>query len=760
MSKPSQTVQFPKGRVDSLTTHILKRCSAISSSDRQTAVNWLNDKPAQPTKQKISTSLADSAQLTLALQNDFQSGHNMSALETLAEVSRRRLNSSELDSQGLSPARKRKRDSFPKSQEDGEQSVRNDVVEKQTGQAMISDLALNGRTSAQTTEELLQGIEDFNNAYINEEYTSAPATGSSHRQHLITRASNETGLTEETMLEQAPMSSLEVQSGINMSTGAYGIDPQLQTASYDSRGSTTSLAGISIQGNHTSTSRMPQRPKAHAPYLHQFSATPGVNQPKLRSRFSDARREQVREIRNQGACVRCRMLKKPCSDETPCDSCKTVVSSRLWRQPCIRKRLRNEFDLYSAGVHNVLLFHESNRVKTTTQATDSYEHIEVTHSQDSSTPPTIVKCVTRILNDKADTIMHAPDERAVLTGQLSSYIKLASHALVEHESSTFMRETLKVAHSLVFQKHDPLLEIATELWTATHILVDPRASWNLTLVSKTTMPSSSLSGMGTLESKVSGDAEFASLPPVTRTQITKEGNQAASYAHILVHLRASIEFICTSSAGHIVTELERRLLQRNQASNLNFQTFLTAIILLNCVEKMCWLFEGWVEAEGPLNSSVLEEEVQRAPDEQLPPRKAGPAANRGAWCLDRPPTEFVAKGDSIADTLSMLLHVRKVPPRTVIDDDGILRAVKRGAGLQPSDEGDAIESQGGMRTFSVTSTVDGDIDAVVAQWLDSVCVRKVDVEMQEESARREAWDGEDCRAWEMKYMGRLLLPDR
>lgn len=78
--------KFPKGRIDSLTTHLVKKCPAISLRDRQKALLELNNLPAD---------LADSARnrngevqmngptVELPLGN-----RNWTALETLAEVSR------------------------------------------------------------------------------------------------------------------------------------------------------------------------------------------------------------------------------------------------------------------------------------------------------------------------------------------------------------------------------------------------------------------------------------------------------------------------------------------------------------------------------------------------------------------------------------------------------------------------------------------------------------------------------------------------
>lgn len=51
----------------------------------------------------------------------------------------------------------------------------------------------------------------------------------------------------------------------------------------------------------------------HAQYLHDFSLNGDPHKSKTRGRFTPNRRKEVQEVRRQGACIRCRMLKKPVS---------------------------------------------------------------------------------------------------------------------------------------------------------------------------------------------------------------------------------------------------------------------------------------------------------------------------------------------------------------------------------------------------------------------------------------------------------------
>lgn len=48
-------------------------------------------------------------------------------------------------------------------------------------------------------------------------------------------------------------------------------------------------------------------------FVNEFGNSTKPTKPKVRGRFSAARRREVQEVRKRGACIRCRMLKKPVS---------------------------------------------------------------------------------------------------------------------------------------------------------------------------------------------------------------------------------------------------------------------------------------------------------------------------------------------------------------------------------------------------------------------------------------------------------------
>ena len=168
-----------------------------------------------------------------------------------------------------------------------------------------------------------------------------------------------------------------------------------------------------------------------------------------------------------------------------------------------------------------------------------------------------------------------------------------------------------------------------ELWVATHILVDAELHWKT--FCNLTLPPASLHSLGQT-------ADEGRIP-------IDEITNAESYALLCGQLRSATEKRAASLSKSVMNDLERRLLQRQQSGW--FETFLVSLILLNCVERTCWLFRSW-------------------DDENFAQR----------WPLDKRPPYYATQGDRFSDILHMLLKMRSLPPKaTPLQDGGILKAV-------------------------------------------------------------------------------------
>lgn len=93
------------------------------------------------------------------------------------------------------------------------------------------------------------------------------------------------------------------------------VDPQLQ------RNIHTEQQHHDVQSQMPLSQPMPLQQRSvpantnlpHAQFLHDFRLNGDPHKSKTRGRFNAVRRKEVQEVRRQGACIRCRMLKKPVS---------------------------------------------------------------------------------------------------------------------------------------------------------------------------------------------------------------------------------------------------------------------------------------------------------------------------------------------------------------------------------------------------------------------------------------------------------------
>ncbi|WEW61625.1 hypothetical protein PRK78_007116 [Emydomyces testavorans] len=215
-----------------------------------------------------------------------------------------------------------------------------------------------------------------------------------------------------------------------------------------------------------------------------------------------------------------------------------------------------------------------------------------------------------------------------LSERLDSYMKKMSHRFFEYEKSVFIRETLLLAAKLSSISQDDLLEGVMELWVATSILVGPLLPWRVFL--------------------------NPTLPPAAPQALTSSsngwripisgGDDLESYSLICSQLRAAAEKRAAKISKVVLNRIEQRLLQKQKEGN--FRTFLASLILLNCVERMSWLFYSWENSE---------------------------YASR--WPLERRPSDFAAQGDRFSSIVATHLKMRSLAPAFLVKPDtGILKA--------------------------------------------------------------------------------------
>lgn len=356
----------------------------------------------------------------------------------------------------------------------------------------------------------------------------------------------------------------------------------------------------------------------------EFSAEYGngqkVNRPKVRGRFTPSRRKEVQEVRKKGACLRCRILKKPCSHETPCQTCRNVESPRSWKQPCVRTRPCELLDMYSSGLHAVLAHHEVQAARGKINFQHSSNQIEASHY-----PETTVFATFRALEGLEALQEHnidpslglntgyeaGPTSRRILDNdnddlptKIEAYMKRMSSVFFEKEPSHFMNVTLSTAVELSIKHQDPLLTKALDLWATVHMLVDHELKWFI-------------------QEKSSFDTGTGQGAPI---------QEDVTYQLLCLQLNAAVEKKAMVISRTVLSDLEKRVFGKFITEP--FETFLAVLILLNCIEKSAWLYQSW------------EQDYLKA-----------------RWPLDRAASYYAGQGDRFTEMLNMLLQLRHVPPK-------------------------------------------------------------------------------------------------
>ncbi|POS86797.1 hypothetical protein EPUL_002010, partial [Erysiphe pulchra] len=656
--------KFPKGRIDSLTTHLVKRCPALSIQDRQNALLQLNDLPninVTPDKSHVKKP-STSSTVALSVVNN-----NWTALETLAEVSRQFDMSEKHDVRSLSENRiddsrdlsrptsaprlelheqytldnppvshdqrvhRGKKASTPKiirSRFNNSQSIP-DVLEHPCSEsprvgvtipAIGEATSTPGRFMPSMVDPQLLGndLKAQSNVCL-EDLPSAHSNISTSK--AVEQALNETGpsfipfMSHQSTGDQQLKWSVDEFSRANTCFNSQNFEYALESTDLK-----RSLTNKQLMCNFSAMTT-------------EFSAEYGngqkANKPKVRGRFSSSRRKEVQEVRKKGACIRCRMLKKPCSEGTPCNTCKNVESARLWKTPCIRTRVADELEMYSSGLHAVLAHQQINNAKAHFNFQPSVQRIDASHHPETTIFATFNSLEGRSItpDGNIDPCLHERIENNMLrildfenddlANKLETYAKRISSTFYEREPSKFMHTTLNFAQELATVKQDFLLSRTLELWSIVHILVDHEISWRLS---------------GKMMANTQNFQDF------TIDQSCPNG----VYGIICSQLSAAAEIKASSICKIVLNELERRLLQRSAAET--FETFLAVLITLNCFEKSTWLFKSW-EHE----------------------------SFKYRWPLEKTPGSIYSQGDKLADLLLMLLRMRNVPPKTYTrPEDGIL----------------------------------------------------------------------------------------
>lgn len=741
MDSATDRAQFPKGRIDSLTNHLVKKCPALPLRDRQRALLQFHELPLPDNMAQAVAHEPGPVHNGQKVKYPFAPAKGLSALETLAEVSRQHL-----DLSGKRPIEQQHQHQHQHQRGPPPQVHHNaghgELLDEWIQDDRTEGTDLSGLSHAMDMSgaPALPSMYQFNGP-LHHSPTNSPHMGNMPLSSSGTMSQMVPSLVMAASAanELMPLASgMTMDSDLNLSHSGmsfqrqqwpnlqpHPLDPLLHDHSKDQ-----------LLSKDEGPSKFPQpRPIAMNPntqthFTTDFSIHQKPMKPKVRGRFTDSRRKEVQEVRKRGACIRCRMLKKPCSGDNPCNTCQNVESARLWKQPCIRTRIAEEFNLYSAGLHGVLAYHAANQAKGQIRLDQTPGRIEASHHPDCGIFSTFtpLKCHQSQAAHNVDidpaifTAVGTPDLELIdteddISGKLDLYMKKIGPHFLDSEDSVFMKITQQTVSRLSSPNPDGLLARVMELWHYTQILTSCKLHWHLfsnpslppTLSAPTLSPS---------------DMEDQARLPITTV------DHASSYNLIKMQLMGATEKRAACVARVVMNDLERRLLQRQQANP--FETFLVAVILLASVERMCWLFRTW-EVQTPADStasdqaSVTDNDLASAfQSPPPPPATSQPAPRHPKWPLDKPAASFSQQGERFSDILNMLLKMRGVPPKPIPrSTDGML--VMWG----------------------------DDVDETIREWYEGIAVT---TPILDERANAK-FAGEDPAEWELRFVGKIIRGD-
>lgn len=429
---------------------------------------------------------------------------------------------------------------------------------------------------------------------------------------------------------------------------------------------------------HIFESQMPQFQVWHP------EGTSSATSKKVRGAFAADRRTAVKEVRKKGACLRCRMLKKSCDAGDPCGECSKLERARMWKGQCVRTRLSHTFNVFSSGLFSFLarLAWEDAMVSATMVTEPG--RIEASYYPFSGLYMTFPRLRTAEFNHRPTQLLINPDEESAPPSStfrinfsyygsqlLSLYYKNPAKPLLP--MSRFMHETIKVALTM---NSRVLIARALDLWMCVTMLAAP--------------PEQLLT------------AQNPNLPPINSPVDASQhpAGERIDNSLIYLQLRRKLENTADTHFKAAMAEIEKALIQRKQADN--FETFIGTIVLLRCLEQICYLYKGLDHLVDPSH-----------------PRKGVLYGSGNQWPLDNPPSHFWQQGEQFSDLLCSMLRLRRVPPNFIVVDGKL-----------------ATEDE----------------PKVVREWFEAVQLDVAGIR----AATERAVEDEDGSAWELRWIGKIF----
>ncbi|OHW90469.1 hypothetical protein CSPAE12_10944 [Colletotrichum incanum] len=641
---------FPKGRGEVLHKHITEKCPAITPEERINAAlgfAGLHSGSSAPRSMNLTVNQLDPATAEVA----HEAPENWSALRTLAEASRQ-VGENEMGAPsvpGRDPSDSAVRQLGIGFEVQEQFTLENPPVsydnrpgrERKESTSNDSTNPLSYLTTEEKMEHLQAATQQQNNPSLDSSDLSVAAAATAR-------------LTDSLMDPQLATEHTEPQvlSPVMSPTEACKPEPPTNTVAANN------APGPTIpQQLQQPQQQQPQQPWGEMTYMttnhnptvttHVAPIAPpnrggtrmpignGTQSEHKRKAYNPVRRKEVQAARKKGACIRCRILRKTCGTNDPCDQCRKIQGPRHWTYPCVRTRLNQELTLYSAALIVVLAQTRVKHARQNYQLLSNGTSLVVSLWEDSPSltlaalvtprPQQPVAEESEQTNGDAKSVFQVvmiDQDKEDLPARMEEFLKSILPTLIQREPSHFMQVVLEAAQKFPQERTTGKnLKLAIELWGLIEIL-DRERGWYIAEERE-----------GVVSPR--GPEEFAG------------SDDQDIYNLITFQLSAATERKANNVSNKLISELQRCL--ENGKAKINFDVYLSILILLHCLEKTTWTFKVW----------EMDDFRQR-------------------WPLDRPPAMYVNQGREIADLLKMLLTLRKSHPKTFRTLDGRLSVIDVG----------------------------------------------------------------------------------
>ena len=195
---------------------------------------------------------------------------------------------------------------------------------------------------------------------------------------------------------------------------------------------------------------------------------------------------------------------------------------------------------------------------------------------------------------------------------------------------------------------------------------------------------------------------------------------------VAAQISVAIEARCAKLSKVVMNELERRLLQRQQAHQ--FATFISSVVFLNCVERMTGFYRSYDTGDDTASNSLSNGDAENASRH---------------WPLETPASALWSQGPRFAELLTMLLRLRTLPPKTGRTPEGNLAVIHN----YPLTS--VLHSRARPESDEQTKAA--------ASWLDPLQLSVDDLTKTRDGDLPPRSGG--AEAWDLRFISKILLPE-